>query len=180
MFFKKPFLYGCLALILFVGVLGGVMFFISKPPSLNRNRALTTEQTKTGVVKEAFLVQPDGSCLHEYLSAKSSVFKLVKDQKKSDFIENLEGISAVLEEMVSHNGQASKQIRCLQADHGTWYYAGNRLTAEGAVMSVVEAQKSGLKPVFQGHADKLDMQLQEGKPQLTIEGFKAKLQKDKR
>jgi hypothetical protein len=81
--------------------------------------------------------------------------------------------------MVTSGGKSIKQIRSLQADSGTWFYMQNRLLAEKANLSIVETQKTGLKPLFQGKADRLDLKLEGGKPQFVIEGFKAKIQKDK-
>jgi hypothetical protein len=155
------------------------MWLVSAPPSIQREGLLNSEQNKTGVVKEAYMAQPDGTFLHEYLCAKSSIFKIIKSDNKTRFIENLEGVSAVLEEIISQNGQSIKQIRSFQAGEGVWDYSTQHLSAKKAVVSIVEAHTSGLKPVFQGHADILDMHLSEGKPKFSIQGFKAKLQKDK-
>lgn len=162
-----------------VGVMVLVMWMLSAPASIKRNAVVMTEQNKTGVVKEAYLAQPDGTFLHEYLSAKNSIFKIVKNKNKTEFVENLEGISAVLEEIVNQGGKTVKQIRAFQAGTGIWDYASKHLKAKKATVSIVESQKTGLKPVFQGQAESLDMQISDGKPKFTIEGFKAKLNKDK-
>lgn len=156
-----------------------VMWLLSAPASIKRNAVVMTEQNKTGVVKEAYLAQADGSFLHEYLSAKNSTFKIVKNKKRTEFVENLEGISAVLEEMITQGGKPVKQIRSFQAANGIWDYATKHLKAKKATVAIVESQKTGLKPIFQGQADSLDLQISEGKPKFTIEGFKAKLNKDK-
>ena len=177
--FKKPLFLGFASLSGFMLIILALMFTLSEPPSIQREGLISTEQNKTGVVKEAYLVQSDGSFLHEYLSAKNSVFKIIKRNTKTDFIENLEGISAVVEDMVSQGGKMIKQIRSFQANTGVWDYATQHLKAKSAHVSIVESQKTGLKPIFQGDADSLDMQLAEGKPKFTIEGFKAKLNKDK-
>jgi hypothetical protein len=156
-----------------------VMWSVSKPPVLAQRGLMSTEQNKTGVVKEAYLVQPDGSFLHQYLCAKGSVFKMMKEGEKIHFIEHLEGISAVVEDMSTKEGQLVKQIRSFQAGQGVWDYDLRHLRASGVTLSVVEAQKSGLRPVFQGHADAFNLFISEGKPVFTIEGFKAKLSNKK-
>lgn len=176
---NRPFLFSCVFSFVFVCFLTSVMKLMSSPPKMKTEKQIKTDQIKQGVVKEVYLTQNDGTFLHEYLSAKTAVFKFVKNKKKTDFIENLEGISAVFEEMVQSGGKSIKQIRSLQADSGTWFYMQNRLLAEKANLSIVETQKTGLKPLFQGRADRLDLKLENGKPQFVIEGFKAKLQKDK-
>lgn len=176
---KKPLLFSFVFLALFISFLTSVMKFVSTPPKMKTEKQIKTDQVKQGVVKEVYLTQSDGTFLHEYLSAKTAVFKFVKNKKKTDFIENLEGISAVFEEIIQSGGKSIKQIRSLQADSGTWFYMQNRLLAEKANLSIVETQKTGLKPLFQGKADRLDLKLEHGKPQFVIEGFKAKLQKDK-
>jgi hypothetical protein len=176
---KKTVSYTLVFMFGFISLIVVAMMALSAPPSMKRSGMISTEQNKTGVVKEAYLVQPDGSFLHEYLCAKNSVFKIEKKQNKTLFVENLEGISAVLEEIVSQGGKVIKQIRSFQAQGGIWDYATQHLRAQKATVSIVESQKTGLKPVFQGHADALDMELSEGKPKFTIEGFRAKLNKDK-
>jgi hypothetical protein len=177
--FKKAVGLSFLSLGLFIAVLILAMWGLSTPPSIQRNEMANTEQNKTGVIKEAYLVQADGSCLHEYLCAKSSVFKIIKTEGKTRFMENLEEVSAVLEEMISQNGQPIKQIRSFQAVDGIWDYSTQHLNAKKAVVSIVESHKAGLKPIFQGQAELLDMYLEQGKPKISIQGFKAKLQKEK-
>lgn len=177
--FRKEMAYSLAGLSGFLGLILGVMWLLSSPPSMNREGLISTQQNKTGVVKEAYLVQADGSCLHEYLCAKNSVFKIFKQKDKTQFVENLEGISAVVEDLVTQNGKTIKQIRSFQAQDGVWDYATQHLIAKKAALSIVESQKTGLKPIFQGQAETLDLILQEGKPKLSIEGFKAKLNKDK-
>ena len=177
--FKKTLSFAFLILIGLGGVLSLLMWVLSTPATIKKTSVLTTEQNKTGVVKEAYLVQPDGTFLHEYLSAQNSTFKIVKNKNKTEFVENLEGISAVLEEVVNQGGKSVKQIRSFQAGTGVWDYATQHLKAKKATVSIVESQKTGLKPVFQGQAETLDMQISEGKPKFTIEGFKAKINKDK-
>jgi hypothetical protein len=177
--FKNALGFASFSVVVFMGLILGLMYFMSSPPILEKKKIVSTEQNKTGVVKEAYLVQEDGSVLHEYLCAKSSVFKIIKDNNKTQFIENLEGISAVLEDAVNQGGKTVKQIRSFQAQGGVWDYAAQRLRANKAHVSIVESQKSGLKPIFQGHAEALDLQIENGKPKFTIVGFKAKLNKDK-
>lgn len=177
--FHKTLTTAFFAIIGFTSLIVTLMWLLSAPAVIKREAIVMTEQNKTGVVKEAYLAQEDGSFLHEYLSAKKSTFKIVKNKQKTEFIENLDGISAVLEEMISQGGKPVKQIRSFQASTGVWDYATKHLKAKKASISIVESQKSGLKPVFQGQADSLDLQISEGKPKFTIEGFKAKLNKDK-
>lgn len=177
--FKKAIALSTLSAVFFTGVLFTMMALLSKPPRLEKKVLPVTEQFKTGVVKEAYLTQADGSFLHEYLSAKASTFRIEKKEGKSELVENLEGISAVLEELITQNGEKIKQIRSFQAGHGIWDYTARSLRAKGAFITIVEAQKTGLKPVFQGQAESLDMDLKEGKPKFTIQGFKAKIKKDK-
>lgn len=156
-----------------------LMWLISAPPMIKRDAILMTEQNKTGVVKEAYLAQLDGSFLHEYVSAKNSKFTIIKKEHKTEFIENLEGICAVLEDIILQGGKPVKQIRSFQAGTGIWNYDTKHLKAKNASISIVESQKAGLKPVFQGQAEVLDLQISEGKPKFSIQGFKAKLNKDK-
>lgn len=177
--FKKTIVTAFLMMIGLGAAVSSLMWFLSAPASIKRRAIVTSEQNKTGVVKEAYLAQPDGSFLHEYLSAKNSTFKIVKNKNKTEFVETLEGISAVLEEMINQGSGSIKQIRSFQAGHGIWDYGTKHLKAKKATVSIVESQKAGLKPVFQGEAESLDLEMADGKPKFTIEGFKAKLNKDK-
>ncbi|MES2121974.1 MAG: hypothetical protein V4492_04250 [Chlamydiota bacterium] len=145
----------------------------------------TTEQKRTGVVKEIWFTQEDKSRLQYRIFSQSSLLTLKPDGKKFDLIEKLDNIQCWMQDKIyaaNAGAGAAQQIRYFQAQEGLYRYHTQEFLAHSVALSLYKLGGQQLPqelgkavPFLKGKADDVSFAISGKNPQFNAQHFKAEL-----
>lgn len=158
--FKKAVLLYTSALLGLIGICLFFVFHVSETDRKHLRRvqskgvatlqaSQSTEQNRGGVCKDLWIVQADGTRLHDRIESASSVLVLTPINDHLDIIEHLNQIHCSMQDRFEErNGKMMQQIRCFEALSGIYQYSTNRLTAQNVSLSLFRLPGSDLPSSF--------------------------------
>jgi hypothetical protein len=148
---------------------------------LSRN----TYQTREGVRKDIYLADEGVSRLHYRIESESSLLKLIPGEKKSEIVEQLQGIRCWMQDKLyfaSSLQSPMQQVRYLEADQGTYRYTSQQFDARTVSLSLLRLPGHFLsfnvnpqEAFLRGIAQNVSFSIAEGTPQFQAQNFKASL-----
>jgi hypothetical protein len=145
----------------------------------------TTQQQRTGVVKEIWFSQEDDSRLHYRIFSESSLLTIKPEGKSFDLIEKLEKIRCWMQDKLYEPGNGTgpmQQVRFLAAEEGLYRYASQEFLAQTVALSLFRLgghelpnDSMLLKPFLKGIAQDVSFAVSGKSPQFKAKHFKAEL-----
>jgi len=145
----------------------------------------TTQQQRTGVAKEIWFSQEDGSRLHYRIFSESSLLTIKPEGKSFDLIEKLEKIRCWMQDKLYEpaNGIGPmQQIRFFAAEEGVYRYTSQEFLAQTVALSLLRLDghelphdSTPLKPFLKGIAQDVSFAVSGKSPQFKAKHFKAEL-----
>lgn len=144
----------------------------------------TTQQRRTGVVKEIWFTQEDNSRLHYRIFSESSLLTMNPKEKSFDVVEKLEKIKCWMQDKLydpSSATGAAQQIRFLVAEEGLYRYTAQEFLAQSVALSLFRLAGHELptemtaKPFLKGIAEDVSFAVSGKNPQFKAKHFKAEL-----
>jgi hypothetical protein len=146
-----------------------------------------TYQTRSGVRKDIWLSDGKQSRLHHRIESKASILKLIPGERKSEVIEQLQGITCWMQDKLyfaSEPDLPMQQVRYLEADQGVYRYTTQQFDADTVSLSLLRLPGHFLtfpfdahaEPFLKGIAQNVSFSITEGTPQFQARNFKATLQ----
>lgn len=139
-----------------------------------------TKQQRSGVRKEIWLAQEDGSRLHYRILSATSMLTLTPIQNKVEVVEALQGVKCWMQEKVyaSKDGTSMQQTRYFEAQNGLYRYNSAQLIAQQVLLSVfrlpgllLPSEPEGA--MLKGIAERVVLTFGGKIPQFQATGFKA-------
>lgn len=139
----------------------------------------TTNQKRSHVRKDMFILQKDGMRLHYRIDSEVSTLQLVPKKDKIDIVENLSHIQGWMQEKVFDNSQ---QIKYFVAGSGTWSYNNQQFLASSVQLSLMKLPGTTFpecmeekKAFLQGIAEGVEFTLLGKKPSFIAKKFQASM-----
>jgi len=141
-----------------------------------------TKQMRSGVLKDIWV--SDGmQRLHHRIESPRSVLTAYPKNNAFELVEQMQGMKCYIQEKIEYGvetGQASQQLRFIESQEGTYYFANQHFDAHQVFLAVfrlsgdILPSQIDLKEAFlQGVADEVTLFFSDHGPNFHAEKFKA-------
>ncbi len=139
----------------------------------------TTEQKRTGVVKDLWIAEDNGPRLHHRICSASSLLTIVPEGNRVDLIEKLQSLTCWMQDKLY---PTSQQARLLVAQEGFYHYSSQEFIAQSVDLSLYNLEGNTLpeksvstKPFLKGIAEDVSFSVAGKTAQFRAKQFKAEL-----